>query len=77
MSGRIFELIGPFFRSKKLIYSNIKKAFSDIDYNSFNKIYKKMWNNYGRVFAEYVFIKQFRFGHLSSKIKIEGKIEPK
>ncbi len=32
-----------------------------------------MWNNYGRVFAEYVFIKDFRKGKLESKIEIEGK----
>ena len=32
-----------------------------------------MWNNYGRVFAEYVFIKDYRIGKLTSKINIEGK----
>ena len=32
-----------------------------------------MWNNYGRVFAEYIFIKEFRFGKLSKNIKIEGQ----
>ena len=34
---------------------------------------KLMWNNYGRVFAEYMFIKDFRTGKLNSKIKIEGQ----
>ena len=32
-----------------------------------------MWNNYGRVFAEYIFIKDFRIGKLSSKIEISGQ----
>ena len=73
ISGKIFELVGPLFRSKKLIHSNIRKAFPDIDYNGLNKINKMMWNNYGRVFAEYVFIKDFRKGKLESKIEIEGK----
>ena len=27
LSGKIFELIGPYFRSKKLIHSNIAKAY--------------------------------------------------
>ena len=36
ISGKIFELVGPLFRSKKLIHSNIRKAFPDIDYNSLN-----------------------------------------
>ena len=31
-----------------------------------------MWNNYGRLFAEYVFIKNYRNGNLSSKITIDG-----
>ena len=31
-----------------------------------------MWNNYGRLFAEYVFIKDFRYGQLAEKINIEG-----
>ena len=31
-----------------------------------------MWNNYGRLFAEYMFIKDFRYGKLSKKIQIQG-----
>ena len=72
LSGKIFEVIGPFFRSKKLIYSNIKKAFPKINSDNLEKISKLMWNNYGRVFAEYMFIKEFRNGKLASKIKVEG-----
>ena len=73
ISGKIFEFVGPFFRSKKLIHSNIRKAFSDTSFYNLNKITKMMWNNYGRVFAEYVFIKDFRKGKLESKIDVEGK----
>lgn len=72
-SGKIFEIIGPYFRSKKIIHSNIKKAFPKISFEDLNKLTNSMWNNYGRVFAEYVFIKDFRNGKLSSKIKIDGK----
>ena len=32
-----------------------------------------MWNNYGRLFAEYMFIKDFRHGKLQSKIQVEGQ----
>tara|TARA_B100001121_G_C18440511_1_gene503523 strand:- start:83 stop:730 length:648 start_codon:yes stop_codon:yes gene_type:complete len=32
-----------------------------------------MWNNYGRVFAEYMFIKDFRDGKLVSKIEVVGQ----
>ncbi len=71
-SGKVFQIIGPLFRSKKLIYSNIKKAFPNINENDLKKIYTSMWNNYGRVFAEYIFIKKFRKGRLSNNIVIEG-----
>ncbi len=33
---------------------------------------KLMWNNYGRVFAEFMFMKEFNSGKLASNIKIEG-----
>ena len=73
IGGKLFEIMGPLFRSKKLIQSNIKKALPSISTESLDKITKLMWNNYGRVFAEYMFIKDFRNGKLSSKIKIEGQ----
>ena len=72
-SGKIFEKIGPYFRSKKIIYSNIKKAIPNINEYEIKKIEISMWNNYGRIFAEYMFLKNYRFGKLSSNVKINGK----
>ena len=72
ISGKIFEFIGPFFRSKKIIHSNIKRGISNINSEDLKKITKLMWNNYGRLFAEYMFIKDFRYGKLSKKIQIQG-----
>ena len=72
LSGKIFQIIGPLFRSKKLIYSNIKKAFPNISQNELKEIYISMWNNYGRVFAEYMFIKKFRHDKLNDNIIIDG-----
>jgi len=73
IGGKIFEKIGPLFRSKNLIHSNIKKAFPEIELKDINKITKLMWNNYGRVFAEYMFIKKFREDRSNKRIKIEGQ----
>ena len=73
ISGKIFEIIGPFFRSEEIINSNIKRAFPNIEKSEIKKIKNFMWNNYGRIFAEYMFIKNFRSGKLSSEIYIEGK----
>ena len=72
-SGFIFEFIGPYFRSKKIIQKNIKKAIPDVSENNLKKITEAMWNNYGRVFAEYIFIKEFRIGKLSNQIDVDGK----
>ena len=73
LSGKIFELIGPFFRSKQIIHSNIKRGIPDISSDNLKNITRLMWNNYGRLFAEYMFIKDFRHGKLVSKIQIEGQ----
>ncbi len=70
--GKIFELIGPLFRSEKIIHSNIKRAMPQISSNELSKIKKLMWNNYGRIFSEYMFIKNFRLGKLGNKIEIQG-----
>ena len=72
-SGKIFEIIGPLFRSKKIIYKNIKRAIPEINSEKLKRITKLMWNNYGKIFAEYMFIKNFRKGNLSSKIIIDGQ----
>jgi Kdo2-lipid IVA lauroyltransferase/acyltransferase len=73
LGGKLFEKIGPLFRSKKLIHSNLKKAFPNINLEDLNKITTLMWNNYGRVFAEYMFIKDFREDKSNTKIQIVGQ----
>jgi KDO2-lipid IV(A) lauroyltransferase len=73
IGGKLFEIIGPIFRSKKLIHTNIKKAFPKNNSAEIKKLTKLMWNNYGRVFAEYMFIKDFRFEKIDSKIEIIGQ----
>ncbi|WP_440933836.1 lysophospholipid acyltransferase family protein [Candidatus Pelagibacter sp.] len=73
LGGKIFEKIGPLFRSKKIIRSNIRKAIPNINFENEKKIINSMWNNYGRIFAEYIFIENFRTGNLATNINIEGK----
>ncbi len=73
LSGKIFEVIGPIFRSKKIIHTNIKKALPEINTSQLNYITQKMWNNYGRIFAEYMFVKNFRNSQLNSNIVVNGQ----
>ncbi len=73
LGGKLFQIIGPIFRSKKLIFENIRRALPNISKNELISIYNSMWENYGRVFAEYVFMKKFRNDQLTKNISIEGK----
>tara|TARA_Y100000591_G_C21823473_1_gene695077 strand:+ start:810 stop:1673 length:864 start_codon:yes stop_codon:yes gene_type:complete len=74
ISSNIFILFGPIFRSNKIVFSNLKIAFPNIDENQKKQILKKMWFNYGKIFAEYMFIKDFRHNEkYSAKIFIENK----
>ena len=73
ISGKIFEKIGPYFRPKKIIHLNIKRAMPNINSKDLEKMTNLMWNSYGRVFAEFMFIKDFRAGKLSKNIKVEGQ----
>ena len=74
ISSNIFILFGPIFRSNKIVFSNLKIAFPNIDENQKKQILRKMWFNYGKIFAEYMFIKDFRHNEkYSAKISIENK----
>ena len=74
LSGYIVKLFGPIFRSNKISYSNIGKAFPDLKDNQKNNILKKMWNNYGAILAEYMFIKKFRTDlKFQKRIKVINK----
>ena len=73
LSGKIFEKVGPFFRSKRIIHSNIKKAYPNIEMKQIINIANSMWNNYGRVFSEFMFMKEFRSGKLSQNVEIVGQ----
>ena len=73
ISNKITSLFGPIFRSKNLIKSNILKALPYLNQNEINTISKKMWGNYGRILAEYVFIKDFRGPKFNNKINVNGQ----
>ena len=70
ISGTIFTLIGPFFRSNDLSHNNLNLAFPEMNKNEKNKILKKMWFNYGIMFVEYIFIKELK---KAEKIIIENQ----
>ena len=68
----IGKIIGPRFRSKKIITNNIKNLRPSIKNDEINIMIKKMWGNYGRILAEYPHIPNFRNKKLDKYLKIEG-----
>ena len=73
LGGLIGRLVGPLFRSKKKILSNISKALPGIEEKNTELIVKKMWENYGRILSEYMFIKNFRNSKYKKFLTIEGQ----
>ena len=78
LSGRIFMILGPLFRSNQISLSNLSRAFPEMNEKNKKEIIKDMWNNYGKIFAEYVFLKNFRLTeNFSKNVIIENQNELK
>ena len=59
-SGNLMTVFGPMFRSNKIIISNLTIAFPKLSLQEKKNLSKRMWFNYGRILAEYMYIKYFR-----------------
>ena len=64
-------IFGPLFKSKKQIIKNLEKANIQKKQN-LKKIASNVLGNYGRIFAEYVHLEDFRNNKLNKYISIEG-----
>ena len=69
----IGKKFGPMFRSYKKTLENLTNSNIGSSDQERNIIINKMWGNYGRIFAEYVYIKDFREKNLNNNIEINGK----
>ncbi len=72
LGEKIGILFGPLFRSKKKIEDNLKNSNIGTDALDRKKIIKNMWGNYGRILAEYPYLKKFKNNTLKKYIQIEG-----
>jgi len=67
------RFVGPLFRSKKITKQNIKVGLGNLDEKKEKEIINGMWSNIGRTFAEYIFLKDFKFNKTNfDHIKING-----
>ena len=73
LGGMIGKFFGPLFRSKSITKKNIKIGLGEISKENEKKIINGMWSNIGRTFAEYVFLKDFKFNKINfNHVEING-----
>ena len=68
----IGKTFGPLFRSKSLVIDNLKKSNVSLK-KTHEESTDEIFGNYGRIFAEYPFIKNFRNGKLEKYIQVDGE----
>ena len=73
ISSKLFSILGPFFRSKKIIEENISFAFNESDKEFKKVIIDNMWKSYGKILAEYVFMKYFRKIESGKFLEVKGQ----
>ena len=73
IASKLFSTFGPFFRSKKIIEQNISFAFNESDKEFKKVIINNMWKSYGKILAEYAFMKYFRKIKTEKFLKIKGQ----
>ena len=73
IAGNFILIFGPFFRSKEIIEKNISYAYPNATQEFKKNIINKMWKGYGKILAEYIFIKNFREVSSEKFLKIKGQ----
>ena len=72
--ANLFSLFGPFFRSRKVIDKNLNIFLPNISVEKRNEIISNMWNNYGKTFIEYIFLKKIKKQEHSIEIEDEANL---
>ena len=73
IASKLLSTLGPLFRSEKIIEKNISYAFHEPDKDFKNNIINSMWKSYGKILAEYVFMKYFRKIESKKFLEIKGQ----
>ena len=70
----LFLLIGPIFKSQKIINNNLVIFNRKISSLRSKNIINDMWSNYGKTFIEYIFLNNFKKKNSHITIKGEEKL---
>ncbi len=73
--AKIGGKFGKLIRSDEVILKNINiiNDYSQVKFQNINEITKKVFSNYGRILAEYVYLEKFRNGSLKNNVNIKGQ----
>ena len=72
--SNLFSLLGPFFRSRKVIDKNLNIFLPNISVKKRNEIISNMWKNYGKTFIEYIFLKKIKKQENSIEIEDDANL---
>ncbi len=72
--SKLFNIIGPYFRSNKIVKDNLLRIDSNLESNQIKILKDSMWSNYGKNFVEYFFLKNFREKNDHINIKDNNQI---
>tara|TARA_Y100000591_G_scaffold146226_1_gene125573 strand:+ start:262 stop:1122 length:861 start_codon:yes stop_codon:yes gene_type:complete len=73
IASKLLSMFGPFFRSEKVIKRNISYVFNKSDKKFESVIINNMWKSYGKILAEYAFMKYFRKIKSEKFLKVKGQ----
>ena len=73
LGEKIGKIFGPFFRSSLKVKKNLENSNIGNSNEERERIVKDMWGNYGRIFADYMYIKNFRNENLFKNIEVVGE----
>ncbi len=71
--SKIGLVLGPFFRSNKIIEYNLKKCFPEFSDAEISKTIRLMWSYYGRILSDYVFLNSIKKNKSKYIVQVEGE----
>ena len=72
LGGALGRLIGPFLSISKRAHDNIKRALPDLSESEIADIIRGMWDNLGRVAAEYPHLRSMRVFEPGGRVETHG-----
>tara|TARA_Y100000590_G_C15690761_1_gene1003325 strand:+ start:1120 stop:1986 length:867 start_codon:yes stop_codon:yes gene_type:complete len=75
LGSKLGKIFGKLIKSDKIILKNLSiiNENSNLEIKNSNQIVKDVFSNYGRILADYVFLKYFKKGYLKQYVKIIGQ----